>query len=547
MVQGRAHEGWRFRAVGLLLAAAIATPAACSKEQPVGNVLRGNMNAEPQTLNPICSKDVYATIVHNYVFEGLIERDLDTLEWKPLLAERWEVSPDGKTFTFHLDPRARFSDGKPVTADDVTFTIETILNTEIDCSNLRSYYADLERCEKVDDRTVRFVWKKPYFKSLEVSGAFAPVLPKHVYAFKAPKEFNDINDRLVGSGPYKFDRWVTGQEILLVRNENYWRDAPAIDRIVYRFILEDQAAVQAFLSGELDELAVAPEWWVKLSKRPEAGEAFKMYRYVAPGNGYMYIAWNNARPVFSDKRVRRALTHLIDREKLLEHIFEGIGKVVTGPFWNEGPQYDSSVEPWAYDKKEALRLLREAGWEDRNGDGWLENAEGKRLQFELSTTATNPVARDVVRLLEPEFKSVGIDMAARFTEWSVFVTKLDNRDYDAIMLGWTGSVEGDPFQIWHSSQIEGQGSNHVGFSSAEADRLIEEARAELDPEKRNALYHQFHRIVHEEQPYTFLRSGESLRLISARMEGVRVHKLGLDNRDWWIKGHEPKAKEPANP
>ncbi|MCX5649516.1 MAG: peptide-binding protein [Planctomycetota bacterium] len=545
MTQRQARRFGLWPAVALGVLAAIG--AGCSKEQPLGNVLRGNLNAEPQTLNPLCSKDVYATIIHDYIFESLIERDLDTLEWKGLLAERWEVSPDGLTITFHLDPKARFSDGQSVTADDVVFTIQTIQNPEIDCSNLRSYYADCARCEKVDDRTVRFVWNKPYFKSLEVSGAFAPILPKHVYAFKTPQEFNDIVDRLAGTGRYRFVRWKTGQSIVLERNPNYWGGRPAIERIEYRFILEDQAAVQAFLAGELDDLPVIPEWWVKLGQRADAGKAFQMLRYAVPANGYMYIAWNNARPLFADPRVRRAMTCLIDRDGILQHIFSGIGRPVTGPFWNQAPQYDASIQPWPYDRPEAQRLLKEAGWEDRNGDGWLEDARGKRLQFELATTATNPVARDIVRLLEPEFRSAGIELVGRFTEWSVFVTKLDNRDYDAIMLGWTGTVEDDPYQIWHSSQIEGRGSNHVGFRNADADRLIEEARAELDPARRNALYHRFHRIVHEEQPYTFMRAGESLRVQSPRIQGVRIHKLGLDYREWWIQGFEPPGKERATP
>lgn len=235
----------------------LAGAAGCSREQPLGNVLRGNMNAEPQTLNPICYKDVYAEIINLYIFETLIERDHDTLGWKGLLAERWEVSPDGLTFTFHIKPQARFSDGVPLTADNVVFTFGLIKNKEIDCSNVRPYYEDCERCEKVDDHTVRFVWKKPYFKSLESSGTMF-ILPKHIYTFKSAKEFNDINDYLIGSGRYKFVRWKTGQGIELERNEDYWGERPAIDRIEYRFILEDQASVQAFLGGELDFLAVSP-------------------------------------------------------------------------------------------------------------------------------------------------------------------------------------------------------------------------------------------------------------------------------------------------
>jgi len=532
--------------LGLLFAAArvaATEPPAFTADQ-MGGTLRHNFNAEPQTLNPLTSKDVYATIVHDHVFETLIERDPDTLEWRGLLADRWDISPDGLAITFHLDPRAAFADGHALTAKDVLFTFETVRNPGIDCRAAASYLEDCESCEIVDERTVRFLWKKPYFQSLEVSGTFAPILPQHIYRFKNPREFNDLNNRLVGSGPYRFVEWKTGQHILLVRNEVYWRRPPAFDRILFRFILEEQAAVQAFLSGDLDDLAVSPEWWVKLQSRPLVRSTFQFWRYMSPGNGYRYIAWNNARPLFADARVRRAMTHLIWREQILKTMAHGIGVVTTGPFWPRSPQVDAAIPPWPFDRREAARLLAEAGWIDRNGDGWLENPKGERFAFEFTAVSGDQMTRDLVRVLREEFRRMGIDMSIRMVEWSVFVTRLDNRDYDAIMLGWTGSVESDPYQIWHSSQIADRGSNHVGFRSAEADRLIEEARITLDPVRRNDLYHRFQRILHEEQPYTFLWAGESLRLVSPRIQGVRLHTLGLDWREWWAGPDQPARPAP---
>jgi len=526
----------------LAASSAFAEPPTFAPEQ-MGGTLRGNFNAEPQTLNPLTSKDVYASIVHDRVFESLIDRNPDTLELEGLLAERWEVSADGKVITFHLNPKARFSDGTPVTADDVVFTYQTIMNPQIDARSIASYFEDCRGCEKVDDRTVRFTWKKVYFKSLETSGIL--VIPKHVYEFKDPKAFNEINDKLVGSGPYQLGEWKTGQHLMLVRNENYWRRPPAIDRIAWRFILEPQAAVQALLAGELDDLGVAPEWWVKLTPRADVRERFQMLRYASPGNGYMYIGWNNAKPLFADPRVRLAMTHLVWRQELLKHLLYGIGEVTAGPFWSKSPQYDLSIKPWPFSREEALRLLQEAGWEDRSGDGWLENAKGERFEFELCSASGNPLVRDFVRILQEEFRRVGIDMHVRLYEWSVFTVKLGNHDFDAVMLGWTGDVEDDPYQIWHSSQIANRGSNFISFRSPEADRLIEEARVTLDAAKRNAIYHRFHRILHEQQPYTFMWSGESLRLVSKRIKGVKVHTLGLDWREWWIGKDE--AKEAAAP
>jgi peptide/nickel transport system substrate-binding protein len=536
-----------FLALGLGFAGPAAAEPPAFKPEQMGGTLRGNFNAEPRTLNPITTKDVYGGMVHDFVLETLIERDPDTLAWRGVLADRWEVSPDGLTITLHLDPRAKFSDGKPLTADDVVFTYQTIMNPKIDARSLASYYEDCQGCEKIDERTVRFVWRKAYFKSLEFSGSGFPVLPKHVYQFTDPDKFNNTSDLLVGTGPYKLTEWKTGQQIALARNENYWRNPAAFDRILFRVIIEEQASVQAMRADDLDYLALVPEWWVKLRRDPDVVDKFQWFRYTAPGAGYRFIGWNNARPPFNDARVRRAMTQLTWREQLLKYLDYDIGTLTTGPLWPQSPQYDHSVQAWPFDREAARRLLKEAGWEDRNGDGWLENAGGRRFQFELSYPAGNQQTRDLVRVLTEEFRRMGIDMSSRAYTWAVFSQKLDNRDFDAVRLGWGGGgVEEDPYQIWDSKSIADQGSNFVSFRNAQTDRLIETARTTLDEKARNDLYHQFHRLVHEAQPYTFLWSPDSLRMFAPRVKGLRVHKLGMDWHDWWI-GREEAAKEKQAP
>jgi len=567
---------------GAALALALAACGARAADIPdftpdqMGGTLRRSFNAEPQNLNPLTGKDLYERLVNEYIFEYLLNRDLDTMELKGVLAERWEMSDDGRVITFHLKPEARFSDGHPLTADDVVFSYEAVRNPKIDCRSMASYLEDCEKCEKVDDHTVRFIWKKTYFKTLESSGNLFPILPKHIYephvaadpedkAGKV-KPFNNLAQGFIGSGPYKFERWTTGQEIVLVRNRDYWGKPRAFDRILIRFILEEQASVQAFLSGDLDDLAITPEWWVKLERHPRRDAVFRMFHYMTPANGYSFIAWNQAKyrtvkgadgeervleephPIFSDPRVRLAMTYLIDRRALLKHLYHGIGRVATGPFYVLSPQSDPSVEPWPFDRAEALRLLAEAGWKDRNGDGWLENEKGERFSFEFSISAGTQLTRDLARILKEEFRRTGIDVHTTFVEWSVFVVKLDTRDFDAIMLAWGGGgVEDDPYQIWHSDQIADQGHNFISFRNAEADRLITEARRELDENRRNALFHRLHRLLHELQPYTFFIARESLRLVSTRIAGAQVHPLGMETQEWWVAPRGSGPGEGAPP
>ena len=537
--------------------------------EQMGGTLRRCISSEPQNLNPITGKDLYERYVNEYVFQGLITYDARTGEYEGVLAERWEVSDDGKVITFHLRPEACFSDGHPVTAEDVVFSYNLVMNPKIDARSAASYLSDCESCEAVDEHTVRFRWKKTYFMVVGSAGNIFAVLPKHLYEKNVEVDpekakeagithFNDLVQGFIGSGPYLFESWTAGTEITLTRNERFWGKPRAYDRITFRIITDELASVQALRSGDLDYLAVTPEWWVKLKQLREKDKTlaamFNMYKYNTPANGYAYIGWNHAKyedivkpsgeverierphPIFSDWRVRRAMTHLVARHTMLEHIYYNIGGVATGPFWPESPQSAPDVTAWPYDRREAQRLLAEAGWEDRDNDGWLENAEGKRFAFEWTLPAGHQQTMDLARVVKEEFRRAGIDVETRFVDWPVFLTKLDNRDFDAVSLAWGGSgaVEGDPYQIWHSDSIADQGHNFITFRSARADELIKEARSEMDRDRRLTLWHEFHRLVHDQQPYTFFIARQSLALVSSRMQNVQVLKLGLDTEEWWI-------------
>ncbi|MFO8015313.1 MAG: ABC transporter substrate-binding protein [Phycisphaerae bacterium] len=551
----------------------VATSTAALAEVPdftpeqMGGTLRRCFSAEPQTLNPITGKDLYERYVNEYVFQYLLQVDVETGELKGDLARTWNISDDGLVITFHLHPEARFSDGHPVTAEDVVFTYNLVMNPEIDARSMASYLSKCERCEAVDDHAVRFVWKEKYFKVAESSGNLFPILPKHLYAKNvevAPEEaeaedithFNDLVQGIVGSGPYTFDSWDTGRRITLVRNEKFWGKPRAFDRITFQIITEERASVQAFLSGDLDYISITPEWRDKLKDHPKRVKThdFEIYQYSSPANGYSFIGWNNAEyvtveqpdgtqervatphPLFADWRVRRAMTHLIDRRALLKYLYDDIGTIATGPFWSQSPQYPPGCEPWPHDRKEAMRLLAEAGWKDRDGNGWLENEAGKQFVFEWTMPSGHQQTMDLARIIKEEFRRSGIEVETKFVDWPVFVRALDSRDFDAVILAWGGSaaLEKDPYQIWHSDAIADQGHNFISFESAEGDRLIEAARSEMDFERRTRLFREFHRLLHGLQPYTFFIERKSLRLVNKRLRNVKVYKLGMDPEEWWI-------------
>ncbi len=515
-----------------------ATPPA--PEEPLGDPVDGDtlvacLNSEPPHLNPLLStQGAMGSYVGSYIFETMIDLDNETLAFVPKLAERWEVADDHMTYTFYLNKNATFSDGVPVTAHDVRFTYDEIMNPENDTANLRNYLNDIEDVVVVDDYTISFKMKQPYFRNLYVCGALE-VLPKHIYE---GEDFNtnSHNRKPVGSGPYTFESWNTGQTITLAKNPNYWGKPVHLDKIQFKIITDENVATQVLEKKELDMLLMQPEQWVTTASTPQFERDF--YKFTpfsqVPGfvGHYRYIAWNMRKPQFEDKRVRRALTMLLDRELMLQEIWHGLGQVTSGSFSPRVPEYDQSIKPWPYDPMQAMKLLDEAGWKDADRDGVREK-DGNKLEFELSFTADVPEYVTMCNVYQEELERAGIKMTQRPLEWATFQQRVHDRNFDACMLAWLMPIMPDPYQLWHSSQAE-DGSNYPGFKNAEADKIMEEGRLEFDPAKRVELYHRFHAILHEEQPYTFLTTNPGLYAVDKRFKNVRVYDIGLDPEEWWV-------------
>lgn len=521
------------RILGLLIL--IVTLSACRYQVPKDpETLIWHLGAEPDVLNPITSTDAYASRIEGLVYDTLIERDNQTLEWKPKMAERWEISPDKLHFTFYLRPGIRWQDGRPVTIEDILYSFDRIMDPKVDAPHLRVYYQDIEKVEKAGENAVRFTYKKPYFMALEFCGGI-PILPKHL--FDNGEDFNKhhLNRAPIGNGPYRFVRWETGKRILLERNEDYWGQTigkmPDIKRIDMEVVAEDTVALQILKKGELDYAGLRPVQWVRQTDTPHFKKLFSKYEFYTPG--YSFIGWNMRRPFFSDARVRRALTMLVNRNDILEKLNFGLGRIVSGPFYYESKDYDRDVQPLPYDPEGAKKLLGEAGWKDHDGDGVLDK-EGQPFRFEFLIPSGRRFAERLSTILKEDLRKVGIEMEIRKLEWAVFIKNLDDRSFDAVTLSWVFGFDQDPYQVWHSSQSE-KGSNFVGFQNEEADRIIEAGRAEFDREKRAALYRRLHAIVAEAQPYTFLFSSPALVALHKRFENVQVYPGGMDMLEWRVR------------
>lgn len=509
-----------------------------------GDWLVWAFRVEPKTLNLYSvESDIYSRwITVPYIVEPLLFYNYDTLEMEPWLAESWHVSDDGLEYSFVLRDDVYFSDGKPVTANDVIFTYETAVNPKVDASNVAVLYLDVVDAIKVDERTVKFVMKGANFKAIENLCFWDfGILPKHIYEFTDAEEFNKRVSNPVGSGPFIFEKWETGRQVVLRRNENYWGKKPKLEKIVYKFIPNSLAAVQALRSGEVDLTIPEPDQFADLVNDGEFTKKFRCLSYWNPGVPFYYLGWNQDKVFFKDKRVRRAMTHIIDREQIISKLCKGFAEPISGPFFIKGPFSDPSIKPWPYDLTEAKRLLSEAGWIDSDGDG-IRDKDGVKFSFKFTYAAETAFYQRLVKLLKDEAEKVGVEVVPDPFEWSVLMPKISDRKFEAMVMGWGGDVMEEFYQIFHSSQIDNRGSNYVGFNNRQADMLLEQIRQTFDKNQRAKLCHKFHQILHEEQPYTFLFTRPTFRLLDKRFENVKIYTLGPKYWQWYV----PKDKQRYN-
>ncbi len=523
--------------------------------------------AEPETLNPVVSTTAVSTYIvgganNSNIYESLLQTD--SSDWSKLLGRlaesRPEVSDDHLTYTFTLRDGVKWHDGKPFTAEDVVFTFKSVVSPSVDSAPLRSYLTDLKSVEQVDSRKVRFTVSKPYFMNEIVLGQFIDIVPKHVFdpqGLLDGLQFADIvgpqgrtNTKLkqfgeqfnkhannrspIGTGPYRFEKWDTGKEVVLVRSEDYWGKKGFVDRIVYRFILDNTAALTALKSGEVD---VYPRMLPIQYAQQTSGAAFEQQftkgTYTIPQ--YYYLGWNEERPFFKDKRVRQALTMLVDRDQIIQTLRFGLAKIAASSFYLGSDVLSKTIKPFPYDPKRAAELLDEAGWTDHDGDG-VRDKDGVPFRFELLGASSSTFTEQLMPILKESFRKAGIETTERRIEFTVFVDSMRDHRFDASLSAWAGDLVNDPYQLWHSSSIANRGSNYISFRNAESDRLIEQARTEFDPETRKQLYLKWQELIHEEQPYTFLFYPEEPIAYQRRFQSVRFLPVrpGYDLQEWFV-------------
>ncbi len=535
--------------------------------------------SDPNGLNPITTSDAGASNIYKNIFEPLLDIDFSTASLTPNIAIAMPtISDDHLTYTFTIHNNATFSDGHPLTVDDIIFTFKALKNPLIaEGAAMRNYVEDLANVVKINDHTIKFIMRKPYFMADYALGNNIGILPKHTldpqgltdkYSFDETNDFDKAKANpamqefvawfskpdcsrspklLIGSGPYILEEWKTGQNIRLTRNEKYWNAGknPNMmqypDKIIYKIIPDRPTAVTEIKNGDVDFMEyVPPKLFVNSI---DTAKIRSVVKSEFMSSVYTYIGWNMRRPLFADKLVRQALSHAVDRNKLIQTVMLGFAKPTNGPIYPDRPEYDTSLVPYDYNLEKSRQLLNEAGWRDTDGDGFIDKViNGKKTNFTFSMMVNigNETRQNIALLLADEFKKLGITMNVIPTDWSVFQQNARMGSFDSYIGAWINDpIPSDPYQLWHSSQANNQGSNYCGFINRRADQLIEMNRLEFDENKRTALMKEFQQIVHDEQPYTFLWNAVSPVLYTSRLQGVKFYSArpGYNPNEWWVPKH----------
>ncbi|MDP2315476.1 MAG: ABC transporter substrate-binding protein [Pseudomonadota bacterium] len=507
-----------------------------------GGTLKRHVGQDPPGLNPIASNNA-ADLSELYRYMGAriaVQSQHNPDDWYPDLATKVTRSPDGLVYDVYLrkgaywskptvdlsDPRhAWLAADHEVTADDYAFTIEMIKNPQVlgRAAALRTYVEALSRIEVVDTHHFRVHFTENLYINQPTLLDLEP-MPRWLYMYDEDgRKFDDAtwgdkqnshwyNQKAIGAGAYNFVEWEPGVRIVIEKNERYHLNkcAPAnFDRIEMKVLKDQQSWLRRLKTGELDYSHMQPQQFLAevKDKQPYLGEE-GLKLAVGDEASYFYIGWNQTRPQFQDKRVRKALSEALDRQGLVDSVFAGLGTITSGPFDQSNPCYDSSIAPLPYDLEDAKRLLDEAGWKDTDGDGTRDKmVDGKKVQFTFTMViyGSSTEYETLARVYREALDRLGIKMTAQPLEWAAHLKKINERDFDAYTGAWVPSWEIDLYQIWHSTEADRpESSNYVSFRNADGDRIAEALRREFDETKRVDLCHQFHALVHDEQPYTFI-------------------------------------------
>ena len=501
-------------------------PLGCGDRQggaaPEDRPLVLGYRSELQTLNPLVSTDQMANELSWYLlYTPLVVYD-STYRVRPWLAESWDLSDDGVTFTLRDD--VTWHDGEPVTAEDVAFTFRMAKEPGVASPLGPAYLASVDSVEVLGPHRVRFRFSAPHASPLE--DFFWPPVPEHVLGEVPASEMarHPFGRSPVGSGPYRFVGWEPNRQLEFEARPDFPEELggrPGIERVVYRIVPEATTRLAELLRGDLH--VDGPLGPADADRVREAAGA-RLLSF--PWRQFTYLGWNTRRVPFGEAAVRRALALAIDREELLRAVLRGHGTRASGviPPWHP---YAPDLEPLPYAPDSARTLLERAGWRDADGDGVRER-NGRPLRFVLLASQRNPTFGDLVQVLQAQLADVGVVVEPRLLEWQTVLSRHRARDFDAVLTNWVlDGFRVDPRPLFHSDQVPVEGSaNRSSYASPLADSLMDLGVRLTDDARAREVWRRFAETVQRDQPITVLFWNDELAGVTRSLTGVRMDARG---------------------
>ena len=497
--------------IGLVLLAVVAVSTATAA--PPKDAMVIGLLAEPVTMDPPQITDLNSTRVIKRLFEGLTAQELGTYKIIPGLAQSWDISKDGLTYTFHLRPTVKFHDGTPLTAEAVKFCFDRQLNDQGPFyatgtyPYVKGFLGNVAGVEVVNPTTVQIRLKSPLTPFLQYLAHHS----LYIYSPEALKKWGkDIVKHPVGTGPFKLETWEPGVRVVLARNDQYWGGAPKVRQAIYVPIIEAQARLSAIKTGEIDlTMDVPPDSLADLRKDPDVVVA------ETNSSAVWYVALNTRHPALKDKRVRQALNYAVQKDAIIRDILKGTAIVATTPLSPVyGPYHEDKTVRYPYDPEKAKALLKEAGFASGFDVTFFVPESGSGMQ--------SPVEMGTV--IQANLAAVGVRAKIQTMEWGAYLKKyLDGPDMAE--MSWNPSI-GDPDHMMYmllSSDRFPPAFNAGFYQNPRVDELLRKGRTTIEEKERIPLYREAQRLVVEDAPWIFVDHGKQVIVHRKRVQGFKLH------------------------
>ena len=549
-----------------------AAPSATEAPQQGGRIVEGTIS-DIATMQPVLVNDTASGRATGLLYDSLVQQDAKSGEVKPKLAT-YTTSSDGLTYTFTINDKANWSDGKPIIAQDWLSAVTAVgksaktvrKSTFQDIVGFNDFCVGTAQCKatasSISGITIDTSNPKKFSVKmtkvscpaiLDLGGATASPMPTQVFGkylttSSKPEDFDNapenINPQVV-SGPFTFKEWRKGDQVIFGKNTGYWQGAPNVDEYVYKVVANTTAITNGLKAGELTFGSIIAKDLADM----QTVDSVKITKYQ--NLGYTFIGWNTSSPTavgLADKRVRQALAYGIDMDAVIKAVVFGEAtKQVSHHVPVQWAYPDTALEAYKYDKAKAQQLLKDAGW-TAGSDGILTNSAGKKFNLTISTNSGNTERETLAQVAADQYKQLGINAVSKPEAFQGLVTKLTTGDQtlEATIIGWSLGGDPDPYQIWHSSQIPDPAKSVTGFGfsyfkDSAMDTAIEQGRnptnGDCSTAARKKNYETFNKILNENQPYNFGYANNVLAVSAKTLQNFAPGSFSTlyNVHQWWIK------------